>query len=65
MRQAEEMGQHMRRSVLMHELKDRAAWDDDLDPESAAQDRVQMHQLTSIAEGEVADVVGEWMEDFD
>jgi len=65
LRQAEEMAKYMRRSVLMHEFKDRAAWDEDLDPESAVQDRVQMHRLASTAEGEVAEVVGEWMEDLD
>ena len=52
----------MSRSVAMHEFKDRAQWDEDIDPESAAQERVQMHCLASTADDEVAEVVGGWME---
>lgn len=67
----------MRRSVLLHECKDRAAWDPDLDPERAADERVQMHRLASSSsfpstagslsesEREAADVVGSWMEEMD
>jgi hypothetical protein len=44
--QAEEMVHLMRRSVLLHEFKDRVLWDEDLDPSAAAEERVQLSSLS-------------------
>lgn len=58
--QAEEMADLMRRSVLLHEFKDRRVWDDDFDAEVEAEGRVVVR---SVAGGEEGEVVGEWVED--
>lgn len=55
----------MRRSVSLHEYKDRRVWDEDLDAESAAEERVWVRSLGGgfeEAEEERA-VVKEWIED--
>ena len=63
--QAEEMAKLMRRSVLLHEFKDRKLWDEDLDPSSASEDRVQVLSLATNSEtsGEEERFVREWIED--
>lgn len=65
--QADEMAALMRRSVSLHEYKDRRVWDEDLDAESAAEERVWVRSLgggdeEAEAEEERA-VVKEWIED--
>jgi hypothetical protein len=66
--QAEEMAKLMRRSVLLHEFKERKLWDEDLDPYSASEDRVQVLELSPNASEGVGNeeeerVVREWIED--
>lgn len=67
--QAEEMVRLMRRSILLHELKERVLWDEELDPQSAAEERVGICPLPSFEplvdgrEGEERRVVREWIED--
>lgn len=63
--QAEEMAKLMRRSVLLHEFKDRKLWDEDLDPSSVSEDRVQVLSLATNSEtsGEEERFVREWIED--
>jgi hypothetical protein len=66
--QAEEMAKLMRRSVLLHEFKERKLWDEDLDPYSASEDRVQVLELSPNADEGVGNeeeerVVREWIED--
>jgi hypothetical protein len=63
--QAEEMAKLMRRSVLLHEFKERKLWDEDLDPSSASEDRVQVLSLATNSEtsGEEERFVREWIED--
>lgn len=71
--QAEEITTLMRRSLLLHEFKDRRMWDEDLDPSAAAEERVQLSSIPAIAvsekEGEEnmeARTVTEWLnETFD
>jgi hypothetical protein len=58
--QAEEMAGLIRRSVLLHEFKDRKVWDEDLDVEGAAEERVWVRSLDGEEEGEM---VKEWVED--
>jgi len=62
--QAEEMAKLMRRSVLLHEFKERKLWDEDLDPYSASEDRVQVLSLpiNSETSGEEERFVREWIE---
>jgi hypothetical protein len=38
--QAEEMARLMRRSVVLHEFKERVRWGEDLDPHAASEERV-------------------------
>jgi hypothetical protein len=63
--QAEEMAKLMRRSVLLHEFKEKKLWDEDLDPYSASEDRVQVLSLSTYSEtsGEEERFVREWIED--
>jgi hypothetical protein len=59
--QAEEMVRLMHRSILLHELKERALWDEDLDPNGAAQSRIQLSSISSLEEE--GRIVREWIED--
>jgi hypothetical protein len=59
--QAEEIVRLMRRSVQLHEFKERVQWDEDLDPESAAEERVGISGFGGLEEEEK--VVREWIED--
>ncbi|TVY90933.1 hypothetical protein LAWI1_G004410 [Lachnellula willkommii] len=61
--QAEEMATLMRRSVLLHEYKDRRVWDEDLDAESAAEERVWIRSLEEEEDEGEREVVREWIED--
>lgn len=58
--QAEEMADLMRRSVLLHEFKERRVWNEDFDAEVEAEGRVVVR---SVVGGEEEVVVGEWVED--
>jgi hypothetical protein len=62
-RQAEEMAKLMRRSLVMHEFKDRALWDQDGDPHALSEERVRVHEVSMEADGErdELDVVEEWV----
>jgi hypothetical protein len=60
--QAEEMVRLMRRSVQLHEFKERVQWDEDLDPESAAEKRVGISGVGGLKEEET--VVRAWIEDI-
>lgn len=59
-RQADELARLMRRSVVMHEFKDRALWDEDGDPHAASEERVQVCELKA-GEGE-REIVEEWID---
>ncbi len=59
--QAIDMCHLMRRSMMLYEFADRAMWDSDLDPESAACERVQIAEVSEKAQEER--VVREWIED--
>jgi hypothetical protein len=53
---------------LLHEFKERKLWDEDLDPYSASEDRVQVLELSPNASEGVGNeeeerVVREWIED--
>ncbi|TVY31049.1 hypothetical protein LHYA1_G000225 [Lachnellula hyalina] len=61
--QAEEMAALMRRSVLLHEYKDRRVWDEDLDAESAAEERVWVRSVGGEEGEEEGEMVKEWIED--
>jgi hypothetical protein len=63
--QAQQMAKLMRRSVLLHEFKERKLWDEDLDPHSASEDRVQVHSLppSQDLENQEEGFVREWIED--
>ena len=52
----------MRRSVQLHEFKERVQWDEDLDPESAAEKRVGISGVGGLKEEET--VVRAWIEDI-
>jgi hypothetical protein len=64
--QAEEITKLMRRSLMLHEFKDRRMWDEDLDPSAAVEERVQLSPIPTFAvsreEEEVeARTVVEWL----
>jgi hypothetical protein len=59
-RQTEEMARLMRRSVVMHEYKDRALWNEGADAHAASEERVQVREL-GTGKGEQAEVVWEWI----
>lgn len=59
--QAEEMVRLMRRSIQLHEFKERIQWDEDLHPESAAVERVGISGVDSKEEERV---VRKWIEEF-
>ncbi|PMD65549.1 uncharacterized protein K444DRAFT_659752 [Hyaloscypha bicolor E] len=64
--QAEEMVRLMRRSVLLHEFKERVLWDEDHDPSAAAEERVQVAPLPWFDEPEIdgeGRVVRKWIEE--
>jgi hypothetical protein len=65
-RQAEELARLMRRSVVMHEFKDRVLRDEDGDPHAASEERVQVHELR-MDEGkhEQAKAVEEWLAELE
>lgn len=50
--QTEKMAGLMRRSIILHEFKDRVMWDEDLDPQAAAWERVRFAGLGEGGEGE-------------
>jgi hypothetical protein len=65
-RQAEELARLMRRSVVMHEFKDRALRDEDGDPHAASEERVQVHELRmDEREHEQAKAVEEWLAELE
>ena len=59
--QAMDMTHLMRRSIELHEFADRVMWDDDLDPDSAARERVQIQEVSDDEKEEK--VVRGWIED--
>jgi hypothetical protein len=64
--EAEEITKLMRRSLMLHEFKDRRMWDEDLDPSAAVEERVQLSPIPAFAvsheEEEVeARTVVEWL----
>jgi hypothetical protein len=64
--QAEEMVRLIRRSVLLHEFKERVLWDEDHDPSAAAEERVQVAPLPWFDEPEIdgeGRVVRKWIEE--
>lgn len=63
-RQAEEMAKLMRRSVVMHEFKDRALWDQDGDPHALSEERVQVQEVSMETTGERSelDIIEEWVD---
>jgi hypothetical protein len=63
--QAEQMSRLMQRSVLLHEFKERALWDESLDPHAAADDRVQLYSLSESGklDEEGTNMIEEWIED--
>ena len=68
--QAAEMVRLMRRSVVLHEFKERVLWDEDLDPHAASEERVQFVRLEGERdgkeeEGEEGVLVGEWLDGVD
>jgi hypothetical protein len=65
--QAQEMTRLMRRSIVLHEFKDRVMWDEDADPHGASEERVQFISIGgdggrggTLEEEER--VIGEWLE---
>jgi hypothetical protein len=58
--QAEEMAELMRRSIVTNELRERKMWDEDVDPEGEAADRVM---VKDISDTNVQVEVGEWVEE--
>jgi hypothetical protein len=62
--QMEAMVRLMRRSVVVHEFRERVLWDEGVDPHGAAEGRVGFVALGGESEGEVEEerVVGEWLE---
>ncbi len=64
--QAEEMARLMRRSIVMHEFKDRVQWDEDADPHAASEERVQVREVgDETGDGRKREEleVREWIED--
>jgi len=61
-RQATEFVKLLRRTIATNEFKDRIIWDEDLDPHSESERRVQLRLLGEEDEGRA---VGEWIEDLD
>ncbi|KAG0651548.1 hypothetical protein D0Z07_1932 [Hyphodiscus hymeniophilus] len=59
--QSEEMARLMRRSVVLHEFKDRVMWDEETDPHAASEDRVQVEMLGARA-GTEEKIVGAWLD---
>jgi hypothetical protein len=66
-KQVEGMVKLMRRSVVLHELKDRVLWDEDADPEAASEERVQLAKLDGLGwqKEEEERVMEEWFEGVD
>jgi hypothetical protein len=62
--QAAKIVRLMRRSVVMHEFKEKVLWDEDLDPRAASEERVQFVRLREEGSGE-EDVVEKWLEGVD
>ena len=61
--QAHEMARLMRRSVVLHELKDRVIWDEDADPHASAAERVRVEVLEGGGKENVEEsMVGEFLE---
>jgi len=58
--QAEEMAGLMRRSVLLHEFKEKRVWDEDFDAEAESEGRVEIRGMVGRDEPEV---IGEWIEE--
>jgi hypothetical protein len=59
-RQAEEMVKVMRRSVVLHEFKERVLWDEDADAHQASEDRVQVCEISGGKEE--GTVVRNWLD---
>ena len=56
------MGRLMRRSVVVHEFRDRVLWDEDADADGEAEERVRVVGLGGGVGEEEGEVVGEWLE---
>ncbi|KAG9235786.1 hypothetical protein BJ875DRAFT_494718 [Amylocarpus encephaloides] len=61
--QANELAEAMRRSVALHELKDRKTWDYDLDPYAEADKRVEVLENGSVNGGNERERIQEWIEE--
>jgi hypothetical protein len=61
--QGEEMVRLMRRSIVLHEFKERVLWDEDAEPHRSSEERVQLACLDDHVIEEK--VVGPWLEDGD
>ena len=64
-KQAVELAEEMRRSVALHELKDRKTWDYDLDPYAEADKRIEVREVGG-GSGEYEEEgkkVQEWIEE--
>lgn len=61
-RQAEEMARLMRRSIVLHEFKERAMYDSDVDPHEVSEERVRVKDLYG-SDGQEETLVMEWIED--
>ena len=53
----------MRRSIVLHEFKERVLWDEDVDAHQVSEERVRFHELGGDKEEE-GKVVREWLEDM-
>ncbi|RDW85479.1 hypothetical protein BP5796_03804 [Coleophoma crateriformis] len=61
--QAEEIVRLMRRSVMLHEGKERKEWDYSFDPHLAAEERVKHHQINDNDATVEERIVRQWIED--
>ena len=66
-KQTEKMVKLMRRSVVLHEFKDRVLWDEDADPGTASGERVKLEQLDGPGGEQEQEerIVREWLEGRD
>ena len=61
--QAEEMVRLMRRSIVLHEYKDRVLWDEDADPQAASEERVRIAFLSGGGGQQRKEgLIREWLE---
>lgn len=60
-KQATEMARLMRRSIVLHEYKDRAMYDSDVDAHAVSEERVQVGEVAEAVKED--EVLREWIED--